>query len=135
MSKSDPDSAIFMEDSEKDIKRKIKGAYCPPGILEENAVIEWCKYFVWMKYKTFNLERKEENGGNIVYDSFDTLCEDYVAEKIHPADLKANLLRYLNDIIEPVRQHFQNNPVARDLLTKVKLWQEMRSKEKKEGGK
>jgi tyrosyl-tRNA synthetase len=30
MSKSDPDSAIFMEDSAKDVERKVKKAYCPP---------------------------------------------------------------------------------------------------------
>ncbi len=29
MSKSIPDSAIFMTDSEEDIKRKISKAYCP----------------------------------------------------------------------------------------------------------
>jgi tyrosyl-tRNA synthetase len=29
MSKSDPDSAIFMEDSAEDVERKILGAYCP----------------------------------------------------------------------------------------------------------
>ncbi|KAL7549320.1 hypothetical protein ACHAWF_012593 [Thalassiosira exigua] len=29
MSKSDPDSAIFMEDSEEDVERKITKAYCP----------------------------------------------------------------------------------------------------------
>lgn len=29
MSKSDPDSAIFMEDKTEDIQRKIHGAYCP----------------------------------------------------------------------------------------------------------
>ena len=30
MSKSDPDSAIFMEDSVEDVNRKIKKGYCPP---------------------------------------------------------------------------------------------------------
>lgn len=29
MSKSDPDSAIFMEDTPEDVVRKIKQAYCP----------------------------------------------------------------------------------------------------------
>ncbi|MEM7623705.1 MAG: hypothetical protein AAF235_10950, partial [Planctomycetota bacterium] len=29
MSKSDPDSAIFMEDEEADVRRKIKKAFCP----------------------------------------------------------------------------------------------------------
>ena len=30
MSKSDPESAIFMEDSEADVNAKIKKAFCPP---------------------------------------------------------------------------------------------------------
>ena len=35
MSKSDPDSAIFMEDTAADVKRKIKKAFC-----EENLVCD-----------------------------------------------------------------------------------------------
>lgn len=35
MSKSDPDSAIFMEDSAEDVERKIRNAYCP--VKEEDA--------------------------------------------------------------------------------------------------
>lgn len=30
MSKSDPNSAIFMEDTEQEVKTKIKKAFCPP---------------------------------------------------------------------------------------------------------
>lgn len=30
MSKSDPNSAIFMEDSESEVASKIKKAFCPP---------------------------------------------------------------------------------------------------------
>jgi len=30
MSKSDPNSAIFMEDTEQEVSTKIKKAYCPP---------------------------------------------------------------------------------------------------------
>jgi tyrosyl-tRNA synthetase len=32
MSKSDPDSAIFMEDTEEDVHRKIMNAYCPSKV-------------------------------------------------------------------------------------------------------
>ncbi len=32
MSKSDPDSAIFMEDSVEDVNRKIKKAFCPEKV-------------------------------------------------------------------------------------------------------
>jgi tyrosyl-tRNA synthetase len=37
MSKSDPHSAIFMEDSEADVNTKIKKAYCPPQVSTEAA--------------------------------------------------------------------------------------------------
>lgn len=33
MSKSDPNSAIFVEDSEKEISSKLKKAFCPPNIV------------------------------------------------------------------------------------------------------
>ena len=33
MSKSNPDSAIFMEDTPEDVNRKIKKAFCPEKII------------------------------------------------------------------------------------------------------
>jgi len=41
MSKSDPDSAIFMEDTVEDVNRKIKRAFCPPLIVHENPVFDY----------------------------------------------------------------------------------------------
>lgn len=35
MSKSDPNSAIFMEDSEADVSSKIRKAYCPPQVRDQ----------------------------------------------------------------------------------------------------
>jgi tyrosyl-tRNA synthetase len=32
MSKSDPDSAILMEDAAEDVERKIRSAYCPTSV-------------------------------------------------------------------------------------------------------
>lgn len=41
MSKSDPDSSIFMEDTLEDIQRKIMKAYCPrvPGENDDSMVV------------------------------------------------------------------------------------------------
>jgi len=39
MSKSDPDSAIFMEDTEEDVRRKITKAFCTPRETEGNPVL------------------------------------------------------------------------------------------------
>ena len=46
MSKSDVGSAIFMEDTEAEVKTKIKKAYCPPEIVEGNPVIDYAKHIV-----------------------------------------------------------------------------------------
>lgn len=46
MSKSDPDSAIFMEDSAEDVKRKIKKAYCPPQVAEKNPILDYAHHIV-----------------------------------------------------------------------------------------
>eukprot|EP00930_Biecheleria_cincta_P023568 TRINITY_DN17017_c0_g2_i1.p1 TRINITY_DN17017_c0_g2~~TRINITY_DN17017_c0_g2_i1.p1 ORF type:complete len:874 (+),score=185.29 TRINITY_DN17017_c0_g2_i1:65-2623(+) len=40
MSKSDPDSAVFMEDSAEDVERKIMKAYCPKIAGERDVVIK-----------------------------------------------------------------------------------------------
>lgn len=47
MSKTDADSAIFMEDSEEDVNRKINKAYCPPGNVTENPVFDYIKYIIF----------------------------------------------------------------------------------------
>ena len=57
MSKSNPDSAIFMDDTEEEIRRKIKKAYCPEGIVKENPILEYCKYIIFEKFKELKIER------------------------------------------------------------------------------
>ena len=64
MSKSDPDSAIFMEDSAADVKRKIKSAFCPPQQVEKNPCLEYCKYIVLPKTGFIEVRRNEDNGGD-----------------------------------------------------------------------
>lgn len=53
MSKSDPDNAIFMEDSAKDVERKISKAFCIEGVVKNNAVLEFIKYFVFRRNLPF----------------------------------------------------------------------------------
>lgn len=65
MSKSDPDSAIFMEDSAADVKSKIKKAFCPPGVVENNPCIEYVRAIVLPWHGKLEITRSEENGGNV----------------------------------------------------------------------
>ena len=38
---------------------------------------------------------------------------------MHPGDLKPAVAKVINELIEPVRQHFKNNAEARNLLNLI----------------
>ncbi|EFN56220.1 hypothetical protein CHLNCDRAFT_30844 [Chlorella variabilis] len=65
MSKSDPNSAIFMEDSEADVRTKIKKAFCPPKQAEGNPCLAYVQHIVLPWFDKFEVERPEANGGNM----------------------------------------------------------------------
>lgn len=111
MSKSDPENAIFMADSVEDVKRKIKRAYCVEGEVEDNAVLEIIKFFIFGLRNQFKLTKKF--GDDVVYEDYAKLEEDYKAKEVHPDDLKKSTSSQLNDILEPIREHFRNDPKAR----------------------
>lgn len=64
MSKSDPNSAIFMEDTEAEVKTKIKKAFCPPGVVQDNPCLAYLQHIVLPWVKEFHVSRSEANGGN-----------------------------------------------------------------------
>ena len=119
MSKSKPDTAIFMTDTEEDIKRKFKKAYCPEGQAEENPVLEYCQCIVFEKVDEFVVKRPEKFGGNVAFKSYDELEKAFVAKELHPMDLKQATAEYINSFLEPVRRHFEEDARAKELLEKV----------------
>lgn len=122
MSKSDPNSAIYMEDEEADVNLKIKKAFCPPKVTKENPCIEYVQYIILPWFGSFEVVRKEQDGGNKVYHNMDDLNSDYETGALHPSDLKSNLSKALNKILQPVRDHFKSNADAMRLLKKVKAY-------------
>jgi tyrosyl-tRNA synthetase len=122
MSKSDPSSFIFMEDEEADVKVKIKKAFCPPERVEANPCMEYVKYIIIPWFNEFKVERAESNGGEKTFLYFEPLEEDYKSGKLHPADLKRAIAKSINKILQPVRDHFKNDPNARDLQMEVKKY-------------
>jgi len=126
MSKSDPDSAIFMEDSEADVNLKIKKAFCPPQIIEKNPIFDYIKWIIFQSFNEFVVERAPDNGGTKVYTSFDECVDDYVKGNLHPGDVKQAVAKALNRLIQPVRDHFAKNEDAKKLLTQVKAYKSTR---------
>jgi tyrosyl-tRNA synthetase len=115
MSKSNPDSAIFMTDSEEDVKRKLKKAYCPEGQVNENPVLEYCRYILFEKFRELKAERPAKFGGDVSFGSYDELEKAFAQKKIHPLDMKSMTARYVNQLVEPVRKHFETSKKAKEL--------------------
>ncbi len=120
MSKSNPNSAIFMTDSEQEISKKINNAYCPAKIVVDNPVLEYTKYIIFEKQKSIEIERPSKYGGNLTVNSYHELEKMYSEGNIHPLDLKKSVATSLSSILEPTRKHFEKNKKAKQLLEQVK---------------
>ncbi len=120
MSKSRPETSIFVHDSLEQIMKKVNSAYCPPKVLEGNALIEYSRYIVFRKRKSLSIERPEKYGGNAEFFSAEELEKAYLAGGLHPADLKRGVGLALDSIIAPIRQHFEKDPDARRLYETVR---------------
>jgi tyrosyl-tRNA synthetase len=123
MSKSKPDSAIFMNDSEEEIKRKISKAYCPDKVVAENPIMEYCRYIVFEKTDVLEITRPEKYGGSLTISSIEELEHIFQKGELHPMDLKQAVAREINNVIAPVRKHFETNAKARSLLEDVKSYE------------
>lgn len=111
MSKSKPDSCIFIHDSEDEIKRKLRGAYCPEKTAESNPVMEMCEHFIFRGEKaTLKVTRPAKFGGDVEFSSYKELEEAYAAGKLHPMDLKGATAEALAAILEPSRKYFEKKP-------------------------
>jgi len=118
MSKSNPEAAIFMTDTEKQIQQKIRKAYCPEGV-ENNPVLEYAHYFIFEKMNSFKIERPSKFGGDVDFQQYSDLCEAYLKKEVHPADLKNGVAKSINDLVDPVRKEFESNSKLRELRDQV----------------
>jgi len=120
MSKSKPESCIFIYDSPEDIKRKISNAFCPEKTVEYNPVMEICKFIIFREKKAFTIDRPAKYGGKVEFTSLKELAHAYASGNLHPADLKNGVAQELAEILEPVRRYFANNKEAMTCLNAVK---------------
>lgn len=123
MSKSKPDTAIFMTDTREEIFNKFKKAYCPEGEEQDNPVLEYAKYIVFEKFKKIIIKRPEKFGGDLTVKSYNELRDLYIKKEIHPLDLKNTLAEYIDELLKPVRKHFKTSKKARELEKQVLSFQ------------
>ena len=141
MSKSDPDSAVFMEDTAEDVERKIMNAYCPA---KEEAVAEAEPYtgcddagkesmhlkvdslknpcLDYIQNIIFSPPDATFTAGTKTFTDFASVREEFVTGKLTEEDLKRGLIQALNELLEPVRSHFTNDERAKELLSLVRQY-------------
>ena len=114
MSASDAASKVNLTDSPDEVEEKIGQAYCPAGEVEENGVLEYLDYLVFpildIDDESFVVERPEEYGGDLVYESYDAVEADFLSGELHPADLKPAAATAISDVIDPVRTRLADEP-------------------------
>lgn len=118
MSKSDPDSGVFIHDSREDLARKLKAAHCPAKEVEGNPVLDLLRLVVWPRLAQlhrdgpprFEIRRPEKFGGSKFYVGYEALIAEYKSGALHPLDLKAGVANALDVLLQPVRAHFAKHP-------------------------
>ncbi len=107
MSKSKPNTAVFVNDSPEEIKKKIMNAFCPEKIIDFNPIIDWLKS-IGFRNGPLRIKRPEKFGGELVLEDYDELISIYSKGKLHPLDLKKTASELIIKLLEPVRNHFKN---------------------------
>ena len=104
MSKSDPNSGIFIHNTDNEIKKKISKSWCEEKNIQSNPLLEIAKTVIFHEFNEMNIERPEKYGGNVSYSKYNELEIDFAENKLHPGDLKQAVGEYLVKIISPIRE-------------------------------
>jgi tyrosyl-tRNA synthetase len=115
MSKSKPWTALFVHDTEQQLKEKMQKAWCPPKQKEMNPILEIIKHVIFHEMKEFAIERPVKYGGDVVFGNYSEVEKEYGEGNIHPQDLKNSVALAVSKIIDPVRKHFEK-PANKKLL-------------------
>jgi tyrosyl-tRNA synthetase len=120
MSKSKPETCIFVYDTPAEIKQKMARAFCPERTVAFNPVLDICKHIIFREKPVFKIERPAKFGANVEFQSFRELEAAYAQGKLHPQDLKNGVAAELAGILEPVRRYFETHSEARECLETVR---------------
>jgi tyrosyl-tRNA synthetase len=120
MSKSKPESAIFVVDSDEEIRAKIRRAYCPARQVEGNPVVEIARYLLFPRpgFK-LHVDRPSKYGGPVTYESYSELERDFREGKLHPLDLKNAVAEALIELLKPIREAVMGDPEMRELVKTI----------------
>lgn len=116
MSSSIPGSHIKVYDSEESIRKKIKDAYCPVGVIEDNLILQIAKLLVFPSENRLVIQRDEKFGGDVEIDTYAHLEMLFKEKSLHPVDLKNAIADFLVRKLARAREYFDKHT---DLLKEL----------------
>ena len=120
MSKSRPQTAIFVHDSKEEIGKKIGKAFCEQKNIENNPILDYTKHIIFRAFDSFTIQREQKFGGEVTFENYEDLELAFWKGKLHPQDLKPAVAEKLDELVAPIRTHFETNKRAKELYEFVK---------------
>jgi tyrosyl-tRNA synthetase len=120
MSKSKPETCIYVHDSREEILKKINNAFCPAKVIDGNPILDYSKHIIFRKFDRLEIKRPTKYGGNLDIQSYEELENKFRKGEIHPQDLKSVVADKLDEIIKPIREHFEKDKKAKELYETVR---------------
>jgi tyrosyl-tRNA synthetase len=118
MSKSDKMSALFIHDSDDDVRMKVRKSFCPPDSVQFNPMLDWVRKLIFPRDGEFRIARSEQHGGDLRFTDPNEVDDAFASGKLHPADLKNGVADWLVETLAPAREAFAS-PEQQALLAEV----------------
>lgn len=120
MSKSRPETAVFLHDPPSVIAEKLRKAYCPPKVLDLNPIIEINRHLLAARGKyRLVVERPQKYGGPVTFESVAEMEAAYARGELHPLDLKNATAEALASMLRPVRELVERSERVREVIEKI----------------
>ena len=109
MSKSDPNGAILLHDTEKKLSKKMRKAYLDPEN-QDSPVYELIQHIILPELGELVITPKPEYGEPSTWNDLDSIKQAIASGKIHPFDVKMAVANGLSRGLNAVTKHFENKP-------------------------
>jgi len=97
---------ISVADSEEEIRKKCRKAFCPPEI-PENPILQIFQYHIFPRLNAITIHRPEKFGGDRTFTRYADLETAYGGGEVHPLDLKKACGDGLVEFLAPVREYIR----------------------------
>ena len=108
MSKSNPNNAIFIQDTPSKLQKKFRKAFLEVGN-ESSSIFEIAKYIILPKLGEIVVSPKPEFGEPSIWHDIESFMEAVSSGAVHPFDAKMAIASGLSSILSPINDYFNEN--------------------------